>query len=269
MDLSCSASWRSRVWGLVVTRVRVLNGYFDGLALGEVVDWVSASIEAGRQGYIATVNVAILMMMRQDPRLRRIVEHASLVVADGWPIVWASRLGHHRLPERVAGVDLIGALASEAARKGFGIYLLGARRPVVEAAARRLAAEHSGLTVSGVADGYFEDADAVERARAVRRSGAQILLVGMGVPRQEYFLEGQWAELGVNVAIGVGGSFEVLAGIRRRAPRWCQEVGLEWLWRLLQEPRRLGRRYLDTNVQFIGQLLREIVATRILRRLPE
>ena len=91
----------------------------------------------------------------------------------------------------------------------------------------------------------------------------------MGVPRQELFLEEQWTELGVNLAIGVGGSFEVLAGIRRRAPHWCQQTGLEWFWRLLQEPRRLGPRYLHTNSQFIGRVLREIIATRILKRLPE
>jgi len=252
-----------------VTRVRVLNGHFDPLTLAEVVDWAGAWIEEGRQGYLCTVNVAILMMMRQDPRLQRIVDRAALVVADGRPIVWTSRLGNDRLPERVAGVDLIGALAGRAARKGFGIYLLGARQRVVEAAARRLVAEHPGLSIRGVGDGYFGAAEAVERARAIRRSGAQILLVGMGVPRQELFLEEQWTELGVNLAIGVGGSFEVLAGIRRRAPHWCQQAGLEWFWRFLQEPRRLGPRYLDTNSKFIGHVLREIMATRILKRLPE
>ena len=252
-----------------MTRVRILNGHFDPLTLAEVVDRAGSWIEEGRQGYLCTVNVAILMMMRQDPRLQRIVDRAALVVADGRPIVWTSRLGNDRLPERVAGVDLIGALAGRAARKGFGIYLLGARQPVVEAAARRLVAEHPGLSIRGVADGYFGAAEAVERARAIRRSGAQILLVGMGVPRQELFLEEQWTELGVNLAIGVGGSFEVLAGIRRRAPHWCQQAGLEWFWRLLQEPRRLGPRYLHTNSQFIGRVLREIIATRILKRLPE
>lgn len=252
-----------------MTRVRVLNGHFDPLTLAEVVDWAGDWIEQRRQGYLCTVNVAILMMMRRDARLQRIVDRASLVVADGHPVVWTSRLGRERLPERVAGIDLIGALAERAVRQGFGLYLLGAHRPVVEAAARRLLAEHPGLSLRGVADGYFGAAEAVERARAIRRSGAQILLVGMSVPRQELFLEEQWTELGVNLAIGVGGSFEVLAGVRRRAPHWCQQAGLEWLWRLLQEPRRLGPRYLDTNSRFIGHVLRELIATRILKRLPE
>jgi N-acetylglucosaminyldiphosphoundecaprenol N-acetyl-beta-D-mannosaminyltransferase len=252
-----------------VTRVRILNGRFDPLTLPKVVDWAGAWIEQGRRGYLCTVNVAILMMMRQNPRLQQIVDRASLVVADGLPLVWASRLGSDRLPERVTGIDLIGALAGQAVRKGLGIYLLGATQPVIEAAAGRLRAEHPGLRISGVADGYFGAAEAVERARAVRRSGAHILLVGMGVPRQEFFIEEQWNELGVNLVIGVGGSFEVLAGIRRRAPDWCQKIGLEWFWRFLQEPRRLGPRYLDTNSRFIGHVLREVVTTRILKRLPE
>lgn len=252
-----------------MSRIRILNGRFDSVTLTDVVDWAEAWVKEGRQGYLCTVNVAILMMMRRDPRLQRIVDGASVVVADGLPVVWASRLGTGRLPERVAGVDLIGALAGRAVRNGFKVYMLGARRPVVEAAARRLLAEHPGLSITGIADGYFGAGEAGERARAVRRSGAQILFVGMGVPRQEFFLEEQWTGLGVNLAIGLGGSFEVLAGIRPRAPHWLQRTGLEWFWRFLQEPRRLGPRYLDTNSRFIGHMMGEFIGTRILRRLPE
>lgn len=243
-------------------RVRVLNGHFDAMRLAEVVDWAATWIREGRHGHLCTVNVAILMMMRRDPRLQRIVDGAALVVADGHPIVWASRLGTTPLPERVAGIDLIGVLARRAVRDGFGIYLLGARRPVVEAAARRLRTEHPGLSIRGVADGYFGPAEAEERARAIRESRAQLLLVGMGVPRQEFFIEEHGPSLGANLAIGVGGSFEVLAGIRRRAPQWCQRIGLEWFWRFLQEPRRLGPRYLDTNSRFVAHVLRELVTRR-------
>ncbi|MGH7324231.1 MAG: WecB/TagA/CpsF family glycosyltransferase [Candidatus Rokuibacteriota bacterium] len=242
-----------------MTRVRVLNGDFDSLTLTETVDWAATWIRNGGRGYLCTVNVAVLMMMRQDRRLQRIVDQAALVVADGQPIVWASCLADRPLPERVAGIDLVDALAARATREGFGVYLLGARRPVVEAAARRLRAAHPGLSICDVADGYFGAAQARERARAVRRSGAQILLIGMGVPRQEFFLEEQWAELGVSLAVGVGGSFEVLAGVRRRAPHWCQRNGLEWLWRLAQEPGRLGSRYLVTNTQFIRGVLQELL----------
>ncbi len=254
--------------GYVGPRARVLNGHFDRVTLPEAVEWAATWIRQGRHGYLCTVNVAILMMMRRDPRLQRIVDRAALVVADGHPIVWASRQGTAPLPERVAGIDLVGGLARRAVGEGFGIYLLGARARVVEAAARRLLTDHPGLSIRGVADGYFGAADAAARVRAIRESGAQVLLVGMGVPRQEFFLEEHGAALGVNLAIGVGGSFEVMAGVRRRAPQWCQRLGLEWFWRFVQEPRRLGPRYLDTNSRFIAHVLREVIARRRSTGLP-
>lgn len=246
----------------MATRVPVLNGSFDALTLPAVVDWASSSIRQGRRGYICTVNVAILMAMRRDARLQRFVDRASLVVADGTPIVWASRLLKNPLPERVTGIDLIDALAELAARERVGLYLLGAREPVAREAARHLRRRHPGLPICGIADGYFAAAQAVDRARAVKQSGAAILLVGMGAPRQEFFLEEHWENLGVALAAGVGGSFDVLAGVRRRAPRWCQGIGLEWLWRLAQEPRRLGPRYLETNSRFLVHVLREILNAR-------
>jgi N-acetylglucosaminyldiphosphoundecaprenol N-acetyl-beta-D-mannosaminyltransferase len=114
-----------------------------------------------------------------------------------------------------------------------------------------------------MADGYFSLDHAEDRVRAVRESQANILLVGMGVPRQEYFLDRYWADLGVNLAIGVGGSFDVIAGIRQRAPLWVQETGLEWLFRLIQEPGRLWQRYLTTNAQFIGFFLISILKSSL------
>jgi N-acetylglucosaminyldiphosphoundecaprenol N-acetyl-beta-D-mannosaminyltransferase len=247
---------------MVRRTVPVLDGQFDALTQEEVVEWASEWIRSGRRGWICTVNVAVLMAMRADARLAAFVDRAALVVADGQPIVWLSRRGGRPLPERVAGVDLIEALAARAARDGVPIYLLGARSAVVRRAAAQLTARHPGLVVAGVADGYFGPEDAPARAEAVAASGARLLLVGMGVPRQERFLEAHWDALGVSLAIGVGGSFEVVAGVRRRAPRWCQRAGLEWLCRLLQEPRRLGGRYLVTNTQFVCRAAGDLVRTR-------
>jgi N-acetylglucosaminyldiphosphoundecaprenol N-acetyl-beta-D-mannosaminyltransferase len=139
---------------------------------------------------------------------------------------------------------------------------------VVERAARALRARCPGLEAS-FADGYFGDEEAPERARRVAASGAAVLLAGMGVPRQELFIERYWRELGVTLALGVGGSFEVIAGTRRRAPRFLQVAGLEWLFRLAQEPRRLWRRYLVTNVQFCARMAGELRRERRRRRSPE
>jgi N-acetylglucosaminyldiphosphoundecaprenol N-acetyl-beta-D-mannosaminyltransferase len=243
----------------VKSRVRVLNGRFDPIRLDEAVDAIDALIRSGARGHVATVNVAILMMMRVDARLQRFVDGAALVVADGYPIVSASRwISPEPVPERVAGIDLLEAMLEHAQRDQFGVYLLGARAHVVEEAARRLSARWPGLKVCGAADGYFSESEASERAKAIARSGAQILIVGMGVPRQEYFIEKHWDELGVNVAIGVGGSLDVLGGARVRAPKLLQRFHLEWLFRLVQEPRRLWRRYLVTNSQFVYLLLKEL-----------
>jgi N-acetylglucosaminyldiphosphoundecaprenol N-acetyl-beta-D-mannosaminyltransferase len=239
----------------VTQKVRVLNGFFDRVTLQETVDWATQWIQSGYRGYICTVNVAILMMMRANPRLQKFVERAALVVADGQPIVWTSHWLSQGLPERVTGIDLIDALAERAEREKFRIYLLGASREVIEQTAKNLKKQHPQLEICGINDGYFSPSQVAERVRHIRQSGAQILLVGMGVPRQEFFLEENWSELGVNLAIGVGGSFEVIAGKKLRAPRWVQETGFEWFYRLLQEPKRLWKRYLLTNLQFIVHLL--------------
>ena len=234
--------------------VTLLNGDFDAVSLDETVSSIVDFIKAGERGYLCTVNVAILMMMRENPRLQSFVDKAAFVVADGQPIIWASRLMKNPLPERVTGVDLVEELAERAATEKLPIYLLGATKDVVAEVAERLTRRYPGLEIAGTADGYFGADEAPARAEAVAASGAKILFVGMGVPRQEVFLEEQWERLGVSLAIPVGGSFEVLAGRKTRAPEFVQKVGMEWAFRFAQEPKRLGKRYLVTNTQFILRL---------------
>lgn len=226
------------------------------------VDAVVRAIRAGERGYLCTVNVAILMMMRSDPELQRFVRNARWVVADGQPLIWASKLGPRALPERVTGVDLIEELSDAAQREGIGVYLLGSAASTLEATVAELRRRFPRLDVRGYADGYFGPAEAGARARAVAESGAQLLFVAMGVPRQERFIADHWSQLGANVAIGVGGSFDVIAGLRHRAAPWVQKSGLEWAFRLAQEPRRLFRRYFLTNSQFLWLLGRELVGLR-------
>ncbi len=239
-------------------KTRCLNGRFDPLTLSETVDAIFSVLAAGRRGWLCTVNVAILMMMRTDARLQAFVERAALTVADGQPLVWLARLLGERLPERVAGIDLVDRVCARAAREGKRVYLLGATREVVAEAAKRLRARHAGLRID-YADGYFAPHEATARAARVRAAGAQILFVGMGVPRQERFLEEQWETLRVGMAIGVGGSFDVIAGLRARAPAWVQSIGMEWFFRMVQEPRRLFHRYRVTNSQFLRLALDELL----------
>ncbi len=240
--------------------VRLLNAEFHPITLEDTVDLVFERIRTGQRGYLCTVNVAILMMMRRDPELQRFVDRAAIVVADGQPLIWSSRAVGLPLPERVAGVELVDKLCERAAREGLGVYLLGAEKSVVEEVARRLKQRYPALILGGVQDGYFGEGEAEARARAVAQSGAKILVAAMGVPRQEYFLRDYWNVLEVPFAIGVGGSFDVLAGLRARAPGFIQRAGMEWLFRLAQEPGRLWKRYLVTNAQFIYLMSRELIA---------
>lgn len=244
-------------------RVTLLNGTFDAVTHEEAVAAVFEAMAAGRRGWVCTVNVATLMTMRANPRLQSFVDRAALVVADGQPLVWCAPLFGGRLPERVAGIDLIDPICARAAREAKGVFLLGAHGDAVAGTAERLRARHPGLRLA-FADGYFDAAQAPARAASVRASGASVLFVGMGSPRQEAFIEDHWGALGVAIALGVGGSFDVLAGVRYRAHPTVRRVGLEWLIRLLQEPRRLLRRYLTTNTRFC-LLVADAAAARLKR----
>lgn len=231
---------------------RILNGRFDRLSEGQVIEELIRTIRTGQRGILCTVNVAILMMMRSNARLQRFVDSAKWTVADGQPLIWASHLTRQPLPERVTGIDLIDRLCARAVREDIGVYFLGASDKIARATADVLRTRHPGLDVRGYADGYFGPDEAPARARAVAASGAELLFVAMGVPRQEWFIEEQWEHLGARIVIGVGGSFDVAAGVRKRAPAFIQRAGLEWAYRAAQEPRRLFKRYLVTNSQFIG-----------------
>ena len=239
-------------------RAVVLNGTFDALTFDEAVDAILDALRSGRRGWVCTVNVATLMAMRRDPWLQSFVERALLVVADGQPIVWCARLFGGRLPERVAGIDLIDALCARLANASTPVYLLGSTPPLVARAVARLRDRHPGLIVDG-SDGHFPLEQSAERADAVRSRAVGLLLVGMGTPRQERYIEANWERLGVCVAIGVGGSLDVLAGARLRARPWVRRAGLEWLVRMAQEPRRLTPRYLVTNTRFCLLIGRAIV----------
>ena len=231
--------------------VSILNGQFDSLTFDETVEKSMELAAGGQRGYLCTVNCAILMMMRSDERLQRYVDEAALTVADGQPIVWASRLLRRPLPERVAGVELVEAYIARAADRGLGVYVLGATQEVLDAVVSKFTRKHPRLVISGSRNGYFNSGQAASVAADIRTSGAKILIIATGVPKQEYFIQDYWSELGVSFAVGVGGSFDVIANLRRRAPAWVQKIGMEWLYRMVQEPRRLFMRYLVTNTQFL------------------
>jgi N-acetylglucosaminyldiphosphoundecaprenol N-acetyl-beta-D-mannosaminyltransferase len=243
-------------------RVEVLGCRIDALDMPQTVARCERIIEERRVTQQVSINAAKVIALRNDPRLRQIVNQCELVNADGQSIVWASRLLRCPLPERVAGIDLMFELLALARRRGYRVYILGARQDVLEAAAAKLQLRYPGLNLCGWHHGYFADAEARGIAEEIGRTSPDILLVAMSSPRKEYWLAEHGCTVGAPLLLGVGGSIDVVAGVTRRAPRWMQRAGLEWLYRLAQEPRRLGRRYAVTNIQFLGLLAAELIRTQ-------
>ncbi|WCB95808.1 N-acetylglucosaminyldiphosphoundecaprenol N-acetyl-beta-D-mannosaminyltransferase [Baekduia alba] len=240
------------------SRVDVLGCPVDALDMDQTVARCTQLIDAGGFHQHVAINAAKLVAMRDDPQLREIIERCDVISADGQSVVWASRLLHAPLPERVAGIDLMDRLLAEAVRSGYGVFILGARNEVLEEAVRRIRVKHEGIDIAGFRDGYFADDEAAGVCAQIRDSGASILLVAMSSPKKELFLGEFGPKLGVPFVMGVGGAIDVTAGITRRAPAAWQSLGLEWLYRLLQEPRRMFRRYAVTNTQFLVMLARAV-----------
>ncbi|MFC9297142.1 WecB/TagA/CpsF family glycosyltransferase [Streptomyces sp. NPDC057011] len=231
----------------------------DPLTMDETVRRCLDAVRRGEQIEIGMVNAAKLVNMRRDPRLARAVSGCDLVLADGQAVVWAGRALGVRLPERVAGIDLFMRLLAAAEKEDISVYLLGAQQQVLDLMLRQIAERFPKLRVAGSRNGYFADSDQESVADAIAESRAQLLFLGMTSPKKEIFTAGYGTRTGAHVVHGVGGSFDILAGITKRAPLVWQRMGLEWFYRTLQEPRRLGRRYLTTNAAFLLMTVRELI----------
>ncbi|MFV8182724.1 MULTISPECIES: WecB/TagA/CpsF family glycosyltransferase [unclassified Streptomyces] len=243
-----------------MTERRKLFGVeLDPLTMDETVERCLEAVRDGRQLEIGVVNAAKLVNMRRDERLAKAVSGCDLVLADGQAVVWAGRVLRAPLPERVAGIDLFLRLLAEAEAAGISVYFLGAKQEVMERMLLRVADRFPGLKVAGSRNGYFDDSEQQEIADTIARSGAQMLFLGMTSPKKEIFTAAYGTRTGARVVHGVGGSFDILAGVTKRAPATWQRWGLEWLYRVKQEPRRLGRRYLTTNVSFLLMTARELI----------
>ncbi|MEW6183231.1 MAG: WecB/TagA/CpsF family glycosyltransferase [Bacillota bacterium] len=198
-------------------------------------------IARGGPHQIVTLNPEYLFRARKEKDLLEIVRNAALVTADGVGIVWAARVHGFSLPERVTGIDLMLEICRKAAKAGWRVFLLGGKPGVAEEAAARLNKEIKGLQVAGAYHGYFSAADEHEPLQRIKAAHPEILFVGTGAPKQERWIHTNLQALDVPLAMGVGGSFDVLSGRARRAPVWMRRLGLEWLGRLVREPRRWRR----------------------------
>ncbi|SEL56354.1 N-acetylglucosaminyldiphosphoundecaprenol N-acetyl-beta-D-mannosaminyltransferase [Nonomuraea pusilla] len=245
-------------------------GAIEVMAVTEaaVAEQVALGWSRGEGGAIVTANVDIVRAATRDPALAALVARFELVVADGMPVVWAGRLAGVRLPERVTGASLVHTLARRAARDGRSVYLLGGEPGVPEAAARALAGRFPGLRVAGThAPPFGFDADRDGRREAVRRvaeARPDLVLVGLGFPKQERLIEDLRAAHPRAWYLGCGAGIAMAAGRFRRAPAALQRVGGEWLHRLVLEPRRLARRYLRDDAPFAVALLARALLARAL-----
>lgn len=237
-------------------RVRIGDIAFDALGFEETLDAIERLVDGGKGGAVFTANIDHVVRARNDARFREAYAAASISLCDGTPLLWASRALGTPLPAKVAGSDLLAPLLERAARRGFRVYLLGPAPDVAQAAAAKM--QREGVTVAGV-DSPSVPADGSGDAPALAKLVAakpQLVIVSLGAPKQELFIQRNAAALRPAVSLGLGASLEFYVGAARRAPRWMQRSGLEWLYRLIREPRRLARRYLVDDPAIVPILWR-------------
>lgn len=233
-----------------------MNCPMDSSTMDETVSIITDRIEKDEFTQHVVVNVAKVVNMQKDPELDESVRECDIINIDGMGVVWGARMLGYPVPERVAGIDLFYALNKKAEDKGFPVFFLGATEEVANKAAKNMQDRYPNLKIAGHHHGYFwDDEEAV--VREIKASGAKLLFVAITSPKKERFINRWREQLGVTFVMGVGGTLDIVAGKTERAPKWMQQAGLEWFYRLAQEPGRMWKRYLSTNSRFAWLLLQE------------
>lgn len=239
-------------------KVHILNARIHNLSMQETLQIVGNTISQGKQLHHVVVNAGKIVAMQNDLKLRQSVNQSDLINADGQAVVWASKVLGKPLKERVAGIDLMVNLVQLAHQKNYKIFFFGAQEEVVKKVVDIYSDQFSPNIIAGYRNGYFKKDEEESIAREIGESGANILFVAISSPTKENFLyENKGLLQKVNFVMGVGGSFDVIAGKVKRAPIWMQKMGLEWFYRFAQEPQRMWKRYLIGNTQFIRLVLKE------------
>ncbi|NIA27821.1 MAG: WecB/TagA/CpsF family glycosyltransferase [Desulfobulbaceae bacterium] len=229
----------------------------EAATLDQALDRVHKAIVGREQLQLGMINAAKVVNMRRSPELRTAVLDSDIIYADGMAVVWASRLLGKPLPNRVTGIDLMYGILKRGQQHNYRIFCLGAKPAVVKTVRSKFQSQFPGIEIVGHADGYFDDQHEKDVARSIRDAKPDVLFVAITSPKKERFMANWAGYMGVPVVHGVGGSFDVVAGLVERAPESWQKLGLEWLYRVKQEPRRLIKRYFVTNSLFLLMLLRE------------
>lgn len=233
-------------------RYPILNTYVNAISLDETVDEIEKIIARGVPTQHVVINASKVNLMEGDPELASIVNECPLINADGASIVWAAKKLGVSLGERVTGIDLFQRLVGLASEKGYRIYLFGAKEEVVTKVKAIFEDMYPGIQIVGYRNGYFTEADEPQIVSDMAASGADMMFVAFSSPKKEYWVHKYIDQIGIPFVMGVGGSFDVVAGVTDRAPTWMQEHGLEWFYRFIQEPGRLWKRYIIGNLKFVA-----------------
>ncbi len=244
-----------------MNRVNVGNVLIDNISLSETLDKVEALIAKGEPCYVVNPNVDIIVKYNHDKDLARFYDKAALTLVDGTPVLWAAKFFGEPLKEKISGSDFVPRICELSAEKGYRIFFLGGREGAAVKAKEVMEARYSGTKIVGTycpPMGFENDEAECQRIfDAVKDAKPDILFVGLGSPKQDRWIEKYHQLLGVPVSMGIGVTFEFIAGMVQRAPKWMQKNGLEWSWRLAMEPRRLWKRYLVDDVQFLPIVLKQ------------
>ena len=240
-------------------RITILDTVIDVLDEKETINLAEKYINEKEPLHLMGVNADKINSLNTNHRLKEIINGCGIINADGASVVLASRFLKKPLPERVAGIDLMQKLVDVSEKKGYSIYLLGAKQQVVEKTAQVLKGKHKYLNILGIHNGYFEQQDWKEISEELKKLCPDIVFIGITSPLKEYLIEYLHNDGNKSVFMGVGGSFDVISGNIPRAPLWMQKTNLEWLFRVMQEPRRLFKRYFVGNVTFINAIIKEKV----------
>ncbi|PHS66835.1 MAG: glycosyltransferase [Flavobacterium sp.] len=239
-------------------KIRFLNTTIHNLTMEETLSMVEKTIEKNQQIHHVVVNAGKMVQMQKDQQLRESVNNSDIINADGQAVVWASKILNKPLKERVAGIDLMENLVELAHKKNYKIFLFGAKEEVVKKVVNLYSEKYSKNIIAGYRNGYYKEEDELGIAQQIASSGANMLFVAITSPKKENYLYKYRKELSnVNFIMGVGGSFDVISGLTKRAPIWMQNYGLEWFYRFSQEPKRMWKRYLVGNSKFIYLVFKE------------
>ncbi len=240
-----------------IKTIEILNCTIANMTLKETVNYIDNAIELKQQIHQTSVNAAKLVYMNQNDDLKADVLSSNLINADGMSVVWASKFLGKPLSERVTGIDLMQNLIKLAAEKNYKVFFLGAEEQIVKKVLKHYEEMYSNNIIAGYHNGYFNKDEEEKVALQISKSGADILFVAISSPAKELFLNRYKNIINIPFIMGVGGSFDVIAGKVSRAPLWMQNYGLEWLYRIIQEPKRMWKRYLYTNTMFIWLIMKE------------